>query len=117
MPRIPKVGTTGRCAVLGEHVVLAKQTFYALILWRGAQEDAASFLASDWLWQRERRGDDDQMYLQLCNLRRRRSTFVRTGRKERCDKGAPLFLSVLMALSDVNTISSDARGLVVAGLA
>jgi hypothetical protein len=48
---------------LGEHVDLPKQTLYASILWRGAQEDAARFLASDWLWQSERRKDGDHLYL------------------------------------------------------
>jgi hypothetical protein len=43
--------------------VLPKQTLYALILWRGAHEDAAGFLDSDWLWQRETGSDDDQLQL------------------------------------------------------
>lgn len=44
----------------------SKQTLHALILWRGAKEDAASFFAGDWRWQSEISKDDDQLDLLLC---------------------------------------------------
>ena len=42
------------------------QTLYASILWRGAQEDAASFLASDWPWQSERSKNGNHLHLLSC---------------------------------------------------
>src|SRR5262249_55825440 len=53
-PRIPEVDAACRDPVLGEQVDLANQTLHAPIRRRGAQEDAARFLAGDWLWQSER---------------------------------------------------------------
>jgi hypothetical protein len=38
----------------------------AAILWRGAQEDAASFLASEWLWQSKRGKDGNHLHLLSC---------------------------------------------------